>query len=64
MLETKDMLILSIKWEVGVAQINEKFQLHWIVTKFGVPVPRFLMKVIKSWKFQINRDAALGVQRV
>jgi hypothetical protein len=37
MLVTKDMPILGVKWEVGVAQINEKFQLHQIVTKFGVP---------------------------
>jgi hypothetical protein len=47
---------------VGVAQINEKFQLHQIVTKFGVP--GVLMNVIKSDKFQLDQDAALGVQGV
>jgi hypothetical protein len=47
---------------VGVAKINEKFQLHRIVTKFGVP--GVLMKAIKSCKFQLDRDAALGVQGV
>jgi hypothetical protein len=45
---------------VGVAQINEKFQLHRIVSKFGVP--GVLMKAIKSYKFQLDRDAALGGQ--
>jgi hypothetical protein len=49
----------SVKWEV--AQINEKFQLHRILTKFGVLV---LMKAIKFCKFQLDRDAALGVQAV
>jgi hypothetical protein len=56
------MLILSIKWEVGVAQIDDKFQLHRIITTFGVP--GVLMKVIKSCKTQLDRDAALVVQGV
>jgi hypothetical protein len=43
------MPILSVKGEVGVTQINEKFQLHRIVTTFGVP--EILMKAIKSGKF-------------
>jgi hypothetical protein len=45
----------------GCVQINEKFQLHRI-TKVGVP--GVLMKAIKSCKFQLDRDAALGVQGV
>jgi hypothetical protein len=60
MLGTKDMSILSVKGGVGVAQINENFQLHRILTKFGVP--GVLRKAIKSYKFQLDRDAALGVQ--
>jgi hypothetical protein len=62
MLVTKDMPILSVKGGVGVAQINEKFQLHQIVTLFGVP--GILIKVIKSCKCQLDQDAALGVQGV
>jgi hypothetical protein len=47
MLGSKDMPILIVnKGEVGVAQINKKFQLHRIVTKFGVP--GVLMNMIKS----------------
>jgi hypothetical protein len=38
------------------------FQLHRIVTKFGIP--GVLTKAIKSCKIQLNRDAALGVQGV
>jgi hypothetical protein len=64
MFGTKDMPILSVKEEVDVAQIDEKFQLYRIVTKFGVA--GVLMKAIKSsgCKFQLDRDAALGVQCV
>jgi hypothetical protein len=47
----------------GVGQINEKFKLHRIVTKFGVPAG-VLMKAIKCCKFQVDRDAALGVQGI
>jgi hypothetical protein len=45
---------------VGVVQIKEKFHLHWIVTKFGVPAR---MKEIKSSKFQLDRDAAWSTGR-
>jgi hypothetical protein len=62
MLGIKDTPILSVKGEVGVVQINEKFQLHCIVTKFDVP--GVLMKAIKFCKFQLDQDAALGVQGV
>jgi hypothetical protein len=62
MLGTKDTPILSVNWEVGVAQINEKFELHRIGTRFGVP--GLLMKAIKSCKLQLDRDDALGGQGV
>jgi hypothetical protein len=62
MLGTKDAPILSVKGEVGVAQINEKFQLHRIITKFGVP--GFRINAIKFCKFQLYRDATFGVQGV
>jgi hypothetical protein len=59
MLGSKDLPIISVKVEVGVAQINEKFQLHQIVTEFGVA--GVLMNAIKSCKVQLDRDAALAV---
>jgi hypothetical protein len=34
--------------------------MKWVITKLGVP--GVLMKAIKSCKFQLDRDAALGVQ--
>jgi hypothetical protein len=53
---------LGVKGEVGVAQINEKFQLHRIITKFGVP--GVLMKAIKSCKLQLDPGGTLGVKGV
>jgi hypothetical protein len=61
MLGSKYLPIISVKGEVCVAQeINEKFQLHQIVTKFGVA--GVLMNAIKPFKFQHDWDAAFGVQ--
>jgi hypothetical protein len=59
MLGTKDMPILTIKGEVVWPKLMKKFQLHRIVTKFGVP--GVLMNVIKSCKFPLDRDTAVGL---
>jgi hypothetical protein len=47
---------------VGVPQINEKFQLHWIETKFGYT--RSSHEDDSVLQVQLDRDAALGAQGV